>query len=386
MGNDNSSARPFQAEPYIILDSNVDDMSESPVTNTKLFRRDMIYTSGFNANWTMQLPSSITPPPRTSHFMVYLQELNTAIVGYGIDKNNDLLNDLWALDLNTKMWRQIDFNGKMITPRNGALAVLYNRKIYVFGGFSGKAYLADLHTIDINDFSVTHITSHTSENSPSGRIGHVMAEHNGQILIWGGYNGDWLSDLWIYDISSNTWREIQSDIKGRTSACFTNHKNSLYIFGASKIEPLLRYDWESERLTIVKTTGVSPPAELAAASMVSVDRYVLIFGGKIENNKYGLMYGFDTIRNWWFIFHVMPDGVSTSLLDGSIDPQGNFMVPSISGASIIYRKIERKLMLFLGAPLLEPPNICFIELGDALSILHLQNDMLETLNMNYYLY
>ena len=275
-------------------------------------------------------------------------------------------------------WKPIEFDNQTIIPRNGTTAVLVGSKIYLFGGFSGNAYLADLHTIDISNFSVNHITFQNVP-APPGRIGHVMAEHDGKILIWGGYNGDWLSDLWIYDTLSNSWREIPTDVKGRTSSAFASYGNFLYIFGAATTDALLRFSWISEKIELIKTTGTAPASELSAASMIAVDRFLLLFGGKLEKKRYGLMYGFDTVKNKWFVFHVVPDGVSTVLIDGMIDKNGQFMVPRIWSASIVYRSNKRDVVLFLGAPLLEPPNLCIVELGDALSILHLQNDLLQIL-------
>lgn len=381
MGNESSNAKPFKAEPYILIEPHDDDsdMMTIPTTNSNTFSHtDKIYTMGFNAKWSMFLPNSITPRPRTSHFMVYLPDKNEAICGYGIDGKDSLLNDLWSLDLNQMKWKQINYDNQTIIPRNGTTAVLVGSKIYLFGGFSGNSYLSDLHTINLSDFKVEHITFQNAI-SPPGRIGHVIAEYNGKILIWGGYNGDWLSDLWIYDTVLNSWREIQTDVKGRTSAAFASHKDFLYIFGAAATDALLRFSWITEKIELIKTTGTSPPSELSAASMIAVDRFLLLFGGKLEKKKFGLMYGFDTVKNKWFVFHVVPDGVSTVLVDGMIDKNGQFMVPRIWSASIVYRVNKRDVVLFLGAPLLEPPNLCVVELGDALSVLHLQNDLLQIL-------
>lgn len=381
MGNESSNAKPFQAEPYILIEphDNDNDMMAIPTTTSNTFSHsEKIYTMGFNAKWSMFLPNSITPRPRTSHFMVYLPDKNIAVVGYGIDGKDILLNDLWALDLNQMKWKSLDFDNQSIVPRNGTTAVLVGSKIYLFGGFSGNAYLADLHTIDLSNFKVEHINL-PDQNKPSGRIGHVMAENNGQILIWGGYNGDWLSDLWIFNVATNQWREIPTDVKGRTSAAYASHGDFLYIFGAAATDSLLRFSWKSEKMELIKSTGSPPPSELSAASMIAVDRFLLLFGGKLEKKKYGLMYGFDTVKSRWFIFHVIPDGVSTVLVDGMIDKNGRFMVPRIWSASIVYRKNKRDVVLFLGAPLLEPPNLCVVQLGDALSILHVENDLLDTL-------
>jgi hypothetical protein len=56
------------------------------------------------------------------------------------------------------------------------------------------------------------------------------------------------------------------------------------------------------------------------------------------------------------------------------------MVPRISSASILYRKQTREIVLFLGAPFLEPPHIGIVRIGDALAFLHLQSDLFELMH------
>ena len=37
-------------------------------------------------------------------------------------------------------------------------------------------------------------------------------------------------------------------------------------------------------------------------------------------------------------------------------------------------------MLFLGAPMMEPPKIGIVEVGEAFAVLHLGNDMIDMVN------
>lgn len=383
-GNESSNRDAFIAEPYITISDTSATRNHDGrpgQSNVAVFSVQRILTTGFSAIWTMHIPTTITPCPRNSHFMVNLPGDHHAIIGYGIDKNNQCLNDIWALDTEKKEWRQLKIDTSAVAPRNGAGAVLCGRAIAIFGGFSELQYVSDFHVIHLDSMTISRPTF--TNEGPRGRIGHVMAEYQGRIMIWGGYNGDWLSDLWILDTSTLTWREIETPIKGRTSATFATHGNKVYIYGAAKVDPLIQFDWETETLSIVQTTGSNPPPEISQASMVAVDRYLLLFGGKLDNHKFGLMYGYDTDRKWWFVFHVVPDGNSTSISDGIVDRNGFFLVPRISSASIVYRRKTRDVMLFLGAPLLEPPNLGIVELGHALAILNHQSDMFNVVHESF---
>ena len=366
------------AEPYIVIDDGEPGDKHNAnrlVTSALVVKR--IIESSFAARWSMYVPSCITPKPRTSQFCVYIAEQEAVITGYGIGSSDDLLSDVWKLNLRELSWQKLKIGGEPVPPRNGTTAVRIGHLLCLFGGFNGSTYLADFHIIDMNTLQVSFPS--LKGGGPSGRVGHVMATNGTQILIWGGYNGDWLSDLWILETSTLSWRKVPSDLKGRTSAAWTNNGDNLYIYGAAKSDALLRYSWRQEVLETVKTTGSAPPPEISQASMVSVDKYLLVFGGKWEQRKYSLMYGFDTDRNWWFVFHIIPDGVTATINDGTVDKNGAFMVPRTWSASICYHLPKRSVVLFLGAPFLEPPNLGIVDVGEALSFLHHQNDLLDML-------
>jgi hypothetical protein len=237
--------------------------------------------------------------------------------------------------------------------------------------------MADFHIICLDDFSVEVPTFQTA--SPAGRVGHVMSTWKNLILIWGGYNGSWLSDLWILDINTMEWHEVPTFIKGRISAASAVHGDFLYIFGAAKADPLIRYHWPSERFETVKTSGTGPAAELSQSSMIALDQYLLLFGGKLEQTAHCCVYGYDIRRQRWFIFHTDPDGETTSLADGVVDRDGVFMFPRLWSASVVFKKATREIVLFLGQPFLEPPNLGIVAIGPALAVLHLQSDLLDVL-------
>lgn len=375
MGSEGSAPRGVHTEPYYIIGDGHNNVPQGSST-TDFVHAQRITKTGFFGVWSMFAPKARTPVPRMSQFMVEMSQTNTAVCGYGIDTDNNYLNDVWELNLATREWTDLRIDTSSVSPRSGAAAVRIARKICVFGGFDGSRYFADFHVIDLETRTV--FRPEFTNDGPPERIGHVMAVRNNVIVVWGGYNGDWLNDLWILDLSNFTWQMMPSDIKGRIGTAWANHGDYLYIFGASKSDPLLRFNWSTHIMQTVATTGAAPPAQLSQASMVALDRYLLVIGGKYDNN-YGLVYGFDTVKERWFIFHVVPDGETTTVTDGSIDKFGHFMVPRSWSVSMVYRAETRQVVMFLGAPLIDPPNVGILEMGEALSVKHLQIDMLGML-------
>ena len=370
------STTPFVSDPYVTLTDDGTSFSQTnQLISQKAVRSPQMIHTGFHATWSMLEPHSICPESRTSHFTAYDADSEVAYIGYGIDSKDTLHNDVWSFDMRTKVWRKIPINPNIISPRNGTTAVLVGRHIYLFGGFRGMNYHADFHVLDLESLAITQVPG----AGPAPRIGHVMAHHDTRIMIWGGYNGNWLSDLWIYDIARGTWREVATPYKGRTATAFCSHGESCYIFGCSKVDGLLRFDWATETLNAVPATGTLPHSEISSAAIVAFDRYLLLTGGKSSSENFGYCYGFDTVRRWWFVINVFPDDDTTSICDGAIDNNGYFKVPRTAQSSIVYRSSDRSVNAFLGTPFVEPPLVSCLQVGDALSFIHHQTDMLATL-------
>lgn len=394
MGNETSKQPDsFKLEPYFVLDNTNDDPALAPKTTDLQFSPSLkLLNVGFQVTWTNYMPNCIPPVSRSMHFSVFVPSLNAMIIGYGIDRNDNLLNDIWIFYIEKKMWQNI--NGKQsnqldtskITPRNGTTACLVNDNyIFLFGGFTGTYYIDDLHVIDLRNCKIFKPAA--MNQGPPGRIGHVMESQNNKIVIWGGYNGDWLSDLWILDINTNSpqlqlqWRHLPCDINNRTSAAYVNDSfgENLYIYGASKTDPFLKFNWESEVLSLVKSSGTPPSSQITAGSMLAVGKYLFVFGGKFDKHKYCLLYGYDIRRNWWFQFSAKPDGITTTVDDGAVDKNGLFYLPRTWSSSIAYNRKTREALLFLGLPSQESPPISIINLEDLLSGLNLASDLLQFL-------
>jgi hypothetical protein len=375
MGNDHGAAHRFRAEPYIVVADTDDDAGGSLCGD---LAPDRVPSPAFSAVWSMRIPDSITPPPRSSQWSVFVPEQNLALAGYGIDWNDCVLNDIWALDLASRRWRCVQAGSAAVSPRNGTTAVRLGDRIFLFGGFSGRAYLADFHVIALPTLAVAR--PRVAGAPPPGRVGHVMGACGHQIAVWGGYNGAWLSDLWVLDTDAMAWREVATAVKGRISAASAVHGDHLYIFGAAKADALLRYHWPTERLEPVRAGGAAPPAELSQASLVAAGDFLLLVGGRLDRARHCGLYGYDVRRQRWFVFPVRPDGETTALADGVVDRDGTFQLPRTWSASAVFRAATREVVLFLGQPFLEPPHLGVVGVGPALAVLHLQGDLLDALH------
>jgi hypothetical protein len=378
MGPVESTARPFMEDPYYIVDTEEGsngNINLKPETSSFVVANRVV-KNVFWGIWSMHCSESVTPDPRASHFTVNFPQSDVTMVGYGLNKDNNLLNDIWIVNHGTRKWMMFNVD-KPVSPRNGTTATVIGDYIWLFGGFQQGTYLQDLHVINIRTRELTFPV--TTGEMPPPRVGHVMVNYGKNIYIWGGYNGDWLNDIYVLDTETLAWRKVFCQIKGRTSVGTAVVGNILYIFGCSRTDGLLKFNFTTEVMSQVKVSGTEPPTEITGSSFIPIGKYLILIGGKKKDRKYQLIYGFDTEKDRWFIFHIVPDGITVNYSDGSTTKEGLFQTPCVSGASSFYRERSREIIVFLGVPHVNPIMFFCIDIANALGFLNLQSDLLQQL-------
>ena len=345
--------------------------------------------SGFFGIWSLISPSGICPQPRKGHFTVHDTLLHRVYIGYGLDINGQTLLDLWMLNTDTYEWTEIPLSTNIpdFSSRVGASAVLSrpnpndpeNVFLIIFGGYNSPTYFADLHFIRIKTGEIKYIE--TTGPQPEPRSTPITALYNNKYFVWGGYNGRMISELYVLDIPTREWSVYPQDIQGRTAIPSAVINNKMYSFGSSKKNGIISINLDTNLVQIENDLGSEPPTSVMDAGMCAVDYTLFFFGGKSQAD-FTLLYACDTRRNWWYVFHTQPDGNSVSQVDGKVTKDGLFMLPRLHGFTLFYNEPKRELVATLGEPMIEPPNINVIYIGDALGVIHLRDDMLDMFHIS----
>ncbi|OHS98207.1 Kelch motif family protein [Tritrichomonas foetus] len=377
-----SFVRPYTNDLYMPVDASRMNnerggMLPGPITNVKAVRSPNILKTAFTGIWSVITSLSLGPCPRTGHFYHYDEANQTTYIGYGLNSQSVPLFDCWALDHRTDVWREIKLKGNDITPRTGARCSMIGTHLVIFGGYCDPNYFADLHTIDVVSGEVALVK--TQGQTPSERSTPIVAIYGQNFYVWGGFNGEFPSELNVLSFQNMTWKQYpQSDVAGRTAVPHAIIGNILYSYGGAKAGGMLMINLDTFQMCVKQTTGTEPPGNVMASGMVAIDRYLFFFGGK-ANSNWTLMYACDITRLWWFVFHVMPDGETVSIADGSVSEMGLFMLPRIHSFAVSYVRQARKIVAFLGHPEKDPPPLFTVSVGDALSIIHIREDMRDLL-------
>lgn len=373
-----NNIHPFDEDVYILMNATRTENERADTTNSlvKPVKMPTLLKSAFAGIWSMEMPETLSPAPRTGHFFCYDEQNQTAFIGYGLDSKNQPIFDLWSLNTLTHCWKQIKLTGEQIIPRTSARATKVGDEIVIFGGYNDPEYFAEIHSINVNTGYLRHLQ--TTGLEPSPRSSPIVECYNNKIFVWGGFNSNFPTELNILDLTTMEWRQVETSVSGRTAVPHAVIGSKLYSYGGSKNGGLLIIDLEQETVDVIQTIGSEPPSAVMSAGMVAADHYLLVFGGKAKSES-TLMYACDIHKMWWFVFYVVPDGETVSIQDGTLSELGLFMLPRISSFAVCYVPEKRTIMAFLGHPLNDPPPLFNVNIGDALPILHLREDMLSAL-------
>jgi hypothetical protein len=267
------------------------------------------------------------------------------------------LFDLWCLETLSFRCRSIPLTGQTLPGRSGARGALVGTHLFLFGGYAEPNYFADLHTIDVVTGDVRLVRK--AGQAPSPRSTPIVAIHNDRLYVWGGFNGEWPSELSVLSFADWTWTQYPQVIAGRTGVPWVIRDNILYSYGGSKSGGVLVLDLDACTISTRETIGSEPISAVMGAGMVGIGKYLIFFGGR-ANNDWTLMYACDVTRMWWFVFHVVPDGETVSLADGQISQSGLFMLPRLHSFGICYEARTRQIIAFLGHPEKDPPVLFII--------------------------
>lgn len=153
---------------------------------------------------------SAAPSARTYFSMVIHGGRLYTFGGFGDTKGR--YNDLRSFDLERERWELIHTTGECPKPVYLHSAVVFDGKMWVFGGSVGKDS-NELYSFEFSSRVWRRIVPPNPQAAalvPSPRYGHAAVVHGGHMLVVGGcrMNNVYHSDSYIYHFASNQWRKI----------------------------------------------------------------------------------------------------------------------------------------------------------------------------------
>ncbi|KAH9989555.1 hypothetical protein BJV77DRAFT_1069409 [Russula vinacea] len=192
------------------------------------------------------------------------------------------------LDIPTRRWSRPTFTTTDLPPpRRAHTTVLYQSKIWVFGGGNGLQALNDVWTLDVSgslDRMRWEQVAISGRKRPSPRGYHTANLVQNVMIVIGGSDGrECFQDIWCLNLDTAVWTQIKPDtLYRRLSHSSAQVGSYLFISGGhdgSEYSPeLLLFNLVSLQYEPRPTLG-RPPAPRGYHASLLADSRLFVFGG-----------------------------------------------------------------------------------------------------------
>ncbi|PKL17310.1 MAG: hypothetical protein CVV49_11750 [Spirochaetae bacterium HGW-Spirochaetae-5] len=195
-------------------------------------------------------------------------------------------------------WNKI--TDSLFIPARGAQMVVDGKQLYIYGGFDGTNYRADLHRYDLTTGTSTVLNAGYPE-----RAYHGMSLNNNKLYVYGGYSTGAvkLNDTQIYDITTNTWANANptvSPIDPRYYVATSASSTDMYVVGGyvspSIINEIWVYNYSGNSWTLLDSSG---PARRNHTVVQSGDSIYLFGGYEPVSTLTSQLYKFSITSKIW---------------------------------------------------------------------------------------
>ncbi|GEM_PF-2962718 len=251
--------------------------------------------------WTELSPSGTAPPARYGHGAVYDASGDRMIVFGGDNGALGVLDDVWALSLDTpgaEAWDSLAPSGVSPDARALCLAVYDGAgdRMIVFGGRGAQGLdppqFEDLWALNLpSSGSPSWEALSPGGTGPTARSGlfGVLDPASRRMVAGFGSSGTLsLPDTYLLDVSTTTWTPVFSvpttTGRGRSAATLDSIRGRVLVFGggdtSASFDDLFAYDLGAGSWSSLSPEG-SGPSPRSAASLVfdPVEGRSILFGG-----------------------------------------------------------------------------------------------------------
>lgn len=260
-------------------------------------RNDLYLFSARDYSATLMQTGGEIPSPRVGHASAIVSNV---LIVWGGDTKTDLkakMNEkqddgIYLLNLVSREWTRVSVHGPTPPGRYGhAVTMASVSKFYVFGGQVDGDFLDDLWAFDLNSLrtrAAWEQIEYATELRPPKRTGHVCVTHGDRLIVFGGTDGQFhYNDTWAFDLNTKTWTEltcigfIPSPREGHAAALVDD---VIYVFGGRGVDgkdlgDLAAFKISNQRWYMFQNMGPSPSGRSGHA-MASIGSKVFVLGGE----------------------------------------------------------------------------------------------------------
>ena len=242
---------------------------------------------------------------RTGHSIVIY---NGKIYLFGGADDSGYLNDVWEYNISSRIWTELSPSGTPPAARAFHTAIEYSGKMYVFGGLDVSSSYNDLYELDLSTFAWS--SPSTTGGPPDIRFNHTAIEYTGKMYIFAGVTNDplfWFNDVWELNLTTFAW--LLKSTTGtaptiRQGGTAIEYSGKMYTFGGRKNPTYYNDVHELNLSTFVWTpkspTG-TPPSTRYGHTSIEYSGKMYTFGGQNGGTYYDDAHVLDLTTFLWAV-------------------------------------------------------------------------------------
>lgn len=282
--------------------------------------------AGQTQAWYLVRPSGEIPPARSGAASVVVAGKLYMFGGYG--GGTGRLDDFYSFCFESNAWEKVQVvsDEKPGCRENNGVVIGDSRKVYLFGGYNGNAWLNDLWAFDIDtkrwsciqtssgslqssaDDAANSATHRDGDNEvrPSRRFGYVSVVHSNKLVLFGGFDGSqWLNDMYEFDFETKKWREINATGQlPSVRSCPAWAKDDTHVYiqggydGVERKSDFFACNLSTYTWTEMPSLG-SPPSPRYFHSCCLYENKMYTYGGYNGSQRLADMYAYDFDTHTW---------------------------------------------------------------------------------------
>eukprot|EP01108_Squamamoeba_japonica_P003653 TRINITY_DN292_c0_g1_i1.p1 TRINITY_DN292_c0_g1~~TRINITY_DN292_c0_g1_i1.p1 ORF type:complete len:327 (-),score=89.56 TRINITY_DN292_c0_g1_i1:751-1692(-) len=240
-------------------------------------------------SWSRPSVTGVTPSSRCAHTFTGVGTRHERAYVFGGWSGKQMLADIHVLNTDTMTWSEAvpADTTEAPLPRGGHTVCEFERRLYVFGGGSGAHFVNDLHVLDLAASCWRQLR--VAGTIPSPRSRHAAAFVGSLMyVLFGGDDTRVYDDVHVFDVLNNTWRRVDT-IGDRPcarwghSVCVLGN-DKLVVFGGHDGERMLNdvhvltlstMAWT--RVPVAGGLGAPRPAARAGHTATRVGTTIVVF-------------------------------------------------------------------------------------------------------------
>ncbi|KAF9571896.1 hypothetical protein EC968_010549 [Mortierella alpina] len=190
-------------------------------------------------------PATAATPARSAkqHAMAYDANKDIVYITGGTNFQTPFLpmNDVITYSFASNKWNKLTSKKKEPDARLGHYSFMYNNDLYIYGGVTNYAGMADVWKFNINNKQWSELFPANPDLLPVGRRGAACVfittgNYTGRLYVFGGMNsaGETKRELSYFDVTTSRWSRVDhQNSVGLTGATAIYHHatDSIYFFG-----------------------------------------------------------------------------------------------------------------------------------------------------------